>query len=440
MASTRWAVLSVVVLCGCVRHKYNIELTPQGSDLERRLTAELSGTDEEIVAESKRLARAFNSPPPEQAARHTYRGNFATQMPQDVGGYGSFVTWKTSLGSVAGYIERFRGTNDPAGELKRRQLAADRLTELLISWLERELKNDSQWPTLRRFLEEEFRHDLYNVSVFAWTIDLHNGSGEIPEPMLRAVHFLVERGYFQYDEIPTIIRAFQDLEQDRAERVLVKLRQFILKRSNAELPPPKLDFLASIETLKGSLRMVLGATPEFAELQRQWKERQTGDPSADGPDSLQVAGDLMVRLVLPAGGLNLGGDRLSLKLNTDRPAIHTNGQWSAEAGGIRWETKALPAGGMSPALAYAVWDEPNVAVQKKYFGRTVLRGESLAEYCLWYYGLTDEERTEWESFLENRRPGDGLEMELREFRLSGSAHRLPGTVIDAIVSGLAPPS
>jgi len=100
------------------------------------------------------LSEEYHVAPPAPAKSHIFRGRFSSRMPNDVGGHGSFTRWDTPLGSTAVYVERFRGTDDAAGELNCRQAAADSLVDLLIGWLEGEFKNDPEWPAILKFLEE----------------------------------------------------------------------------------------------------------------------------------------------------------------------------------------------------------------------------------------------------------------------------------------------
>jgi hypothetical protein len=123
------------VFSGCIENEYDVKLTPVGDSLERVLTVEHSRaavSDDDV----KHLSEEYHVRPPASARSHVFRGRFSGRMPNDVGGHGSFARWDTPLGSAAVYIERFRGKDDAAGELIRRQAAADSLVGLLIGWLE----------------------------------------------------------------------------------------------------------------------------------------------------------------------------------------------------------------------------------------------------------------------------------------------------------------
>jgi len=438
-----WLAVLGATLAGCVQNEYDIELTPAGKFLERNVTIRRHGP-EGSADELQRLGKEYNVPPPAPAKMHAFQGRFAGRTPDDVGGFGTFTRWDTALGSVVVYVERFRGNIDAAGELKRRQAAADRTVELLLGWLERELKKEPQWPALQKFLDEEFRRDLFNLSITAWTLGLTDRSDEIAEPIVRAAQYLVERGYMTPDEIPAIRRAFDDTKREDYERLLTWLRKLIVARMGDERAPPlTFQFLASPERLMGSLRAFLETTEEYSRLEQAWQVKLNTDPAALRPDAINVAGELLGRLF--AGAIQLGGDQLSLALKTGRPPILTNGRWSSESGKVQWpEKRLLPGEELPPILTYAAWDEPNETLQKTHFGKIVLQGKALVDYCTWYHGLTDAEQQEWDLFLDKLRPGPTLAMELDDFRFNnepveGDKNRgLARPAVEAIQRELTP--
>lgn len=409
---------AVLILGGCDHNEYDIELTPAGDGLERKLmvTTQSSADPPHPVPddETARVAKEYSVEPPAPAKTQNFRGRFTGRMPNDVGGFGRFARWETSFGSAALYAERFRGNDDAAGELKRRQIAADRLVDLFIGWLAGEMKNEACWPALRRFIHEEFRRDLNNLGIHAWTIGLSPRTNELPEPVLRAAHCLVERGYFAYEEIPTIRRMLDGTSAENDKRLLAWFKQMILARLPADAPPPSLELLETPERLSRSLDAYLESTEEYAQLWHDWKLKVGTEPNASKPEAVEVARNLAAQLF--AGALQLGGDQISVALKTGRPALYSNGQWSPESEKMQWAKQPLPVAEMPSAFIYAVWDEPNEVAQKARFGAVALRGKNLYEYCTWYHGLTAAERTEWDKFVQGLRPGPDLVAKLREFR------------------------
>ncbi len=105
-------------------------------------------------------------------------------------------------------------------------------------------------------------------------------------------------------------------------------------------------------------------------------------------------------------------------------------------------TRTLPSAEQPPVVAYAAWDTPNVAVQEACFGKVVLKGQPLATYCVWYHGLTDAERQEWDEFLTRLPQGEEMEAAIQAFRFRGEpldrpeGHQIAAPAAGAIVAGL----
>src|SRR5581483_6020967 len=99
---------------------------------------------------------------PTATGRHTFRSRFGPEMPDDVGGSGSYRQTASSMGIASVYVEHFRGSDDVEAHIDDRRQAADALTNLLIGWFQRELGRDPNFARIRRFLDRDFRHDLRN--------------------------------------------------------------------------------------------------------------------------------------------------------------------------------------------------------------------------------------------------------------------------------------
>ena len=144
MKTAHWLAIFAMGIGGCTRNEYELTLSPAGNSLERALkvkhvTSQGSYDPAAFDEEMRQIAEGYHADAPDSATAHVFRGSFAGRMPKDVGGYGTFTRWDTSLGSAAAYVERFRGDDDVAGELDRRRAASDRLVDLLVAWLEREI-------------------------------------------------------------------------------------------------------------------------------------------------------------------------------------------------------------------------------------------------------------------------------------------------------------
>ena len=213
-------------------------------------------------------------------------------MPDDVGGYGTFTQWDSPLGSVSIYVERFRGNDDLSAVLKRREATADRIVELVVAWLAKELKGEPQWPALQRFLQEEdLRRDLHNLTIYALSMGLAHKAEKTDEsvdPYVRILQYLVEHGYLKPDDIPEIGRAIADCERGECERLDGVDRWIHLRpRGGDALRLPQ--NLATPEGLAKSPTAFLETTDEYAALEQKWRQdlkrgiptprSQTGSPS-----------------------------------------------------------------------------------------------------------------------------------------------------------------
>lgn len=441
----RVLALVAVTLAGCTRNVYDVELAPAGSSLERKLTVKQQNIPESdppnaFENEMRRIAEAYGVAAPTPGKSHVFRGRFTGRMPNDVGGYGTFTRWDTPLGAAAVYIERFRGNDDMVDVMQSRKAVADRVADLLVAWLGAELKAEPEWPALRRFLDENLRRDLQNLSILAWSSDLAGSSEPSAERYIRMLQYIVERGYLEPREIPAINRAFADCLRGENERLTTWFAQLIAARAGGgawRMP----ERLATPDAVVKSLTIFLETTVEYARLHDEWEQKIKMDPDAMKPDGMAVAGQLVLNLLLGGGNVQLGGDWLDVALKTGRPAVFTNGRWSVDQEKIRWPQQVLGREGFPPIM-YAVWDEPDEACQKSHFGAVVLRGQSLLGFCIWYRGLTVAERKEWDAMIDRLVPESNHEKILSDFRFSrepasrNQKQDLEQTGVEEILAGL----
>lgn len=173
-------LIGMVAVAGCQVRKYELEMTPREGQLERKLTVFEQRKDGakwvDVAVEDGELARIAAQygvdVPKSGGPRHSFSQKFAGRLPDDVGGYGTYTRWSTSLGTATAYVERVRGDDDIAGDLDQRRAAVQRLVALLIGGLEKELAGTPEWPKLRGFLDGEFRRDLVNLSIYIKSLEL----------------------------------------------------------------------------------------------------------------------------------------------------------------------------------------------------------------------------------------------------------------------------
>ena len=422
--------LSLCCVAGCQDHnRYELELRPEGAELIRTLTVwrvpENRGRDRFPPGELKKIAALYPPEIPAPTGRHMFRGRFGPELPDDVGGSGSYHHTATSLGVAVIYVERFRGSDDVEMHIDDRRQAADALTDLLIGWLQREIGRDPNFGRVRRFLDRDFRHDLRNLSHY-WAMVRTSSEKQAPlreEYWVRAAMYLVERGYFRLEEAPAAIRVEETNDAEQQVRFVIDLMARKIAPEDQASISRSLRFLVDTSRATDSLDVYLRSTPQFRAREQEWRKAQRSNPSAPPPDPKDIVLELVARLFF---GLDLisQNDELRVALNVPLAPFATNGTYLSASNQIVW-TSSLGRGGELPVLTYAAWSVPDVQFQETHFGDIVLTGRDLANYVAWYTGLESGERDEWNQFLSQLRPGAGLSEAVRGFSFSPPAKQRP---------------
>ncbi|HUT62308.1 MAG TPA: hypothetical protein VNA25_31095 [Phycisphaerae bacterium] len=432
-------VMAAAFLVSCEKFKYEIEMAVQGEMLARQLCVSRSVTDkegdkpetvpDEVVG---RLAKLYEKHKPnEDGTRHTFRGRFKGRTPDDVGGAGFFTNLKTSMGSTVMYIERFRGSDDLLKQVNTRSQAVDKAMDLMIGWLETELGKTSDFDKLRKFLDKDLRYDLKNLSLYLWVLhsdasrEVNAGKEENTtkaqaEIAARAIQYLLERDYVKAQDVPLVYRVQQTEASAQVKALVALLGRIIAAKAGAATPATleKISSLAADGDAAGaSLVKYLSQTDEYKQRVKQWEQRPNSDPNEAKPAPMSMLSDYATQAV----GIELMAteDDLQIKLACPSNPLQTNGKYDELAKVLSWSRQIQQASQhpRMPVLCYAVWAKPDEDSQKKHFGRTVLRGEELLEYCLWHDSLDAKEAAKWDRFVASLAPGPKLEEKLDAFKL-----------------------
>ena len=86
-------------------------------------------------------------------------------------------------------------------------------------------------------------------------------------------------------------------------------------------------------------------------------------------------------------------------------------------------------------MCYAIIGQPNDAFQEEHFGRAIVMDERLVRYALWYKGLTNEQKGEWDSFLAALDPQEEIQSRVESFRFKSDPVPSPDT--DGVVTLLS---
>lgn len=413
--------------CGCVEYnRYEIELVPTSGGIERTLSCWRLPERKEGPAfpatELERISALYaERQTPPNARRHRFRGVFGREMPTDIGGAGTYAKFETSLGFAAVFVERFRGDLDLDAALYDRRRRTDRAVDLIVGWFEQQLSASPHWPQVQRFLHQEFRQDLRNFSIHLW---LAEQQPPLAEPLLkelpfRAAMYLKERGYLELDDLLLLARP----DRQQAVHRLAWIKRVLARKCGLadEAARTALAFLDDPARVERSWNDYLRTTPEYRRLLKR-EQAASRDPNTTPPEPSQVLNELLLD---PAFALLFfHPDELHVSLATGVPPLHTNGQWDPQQQRVAWSLN-LPRARSLPLLLYATWAQPNEQEQVKHFGRVILSGDRLMDYAVWYSGLTEAERSEWDAFLASLHPGHDLPARIETFRFSHEPERVP---------------
>lgn len=437
------SVLIVIVLaaslCGCDYLIYELQLTPRDDGLERVLTAWQVGQGKSHVQEQPDgnkqvhqspvvelhddeldiLTKAFNGQKPtsvvkDDTRRYTFKGNFRDTMPNDIGGAGSYVHLTSELGDTWVYFERFRGNNDPAGVLERSSKAVDRLIELTIGWLNTVVGDDAEFIALRHFLKTEFARDMKNMNLYLWlnsggqAVTILGASDELQAGRFAlALHYLVERGYASARDLLRLLEYCDNMKSERELKLWRKIVTAVLSKANISprfrervfaLFSDKRSFAATSATFDGYLLK----TPEYEAILTKWKNIEDKSEDCEPPETDKIMANLFEQALLVDFRAVDDQDRYQVTLHTGVEPLMTDGKWDEKAGVVRWEGKmnGRHDSTVSPSsTCRAVWCKPKEGHQKKLFGKVVLDGQELLDYCMWLSTLNDAGKLKWKAAL-----------------------------------------
>src|SRR5882724_10011019 len=440
------AIVALLVT-GCPQNKYTVELKPRGKVMERKLVFyRADGTDTNGVPKyedfpTNDLATITGAYPPgavtNEGKQYVAKGEYGEAMPTDIGGAGSYTNQDTSLGSAGFYVERFRGNDDLVGMMEERFKAADQLTDLLLGWSKAELGGEASYPELRRFLDVDFRHDLKNLDFYAfaiWQTDATRGQDmttdeagkalekSASETVARIGQYLAERGYLKIGDLASFSMGWDANVMSRFSQRLVARKMGV---GEAEPLPKCLEFLADSTAAGESFDKYLVTTEIYRAKLREWEEKRKLNPQEKTPQPGDVADDLISKIFLSNYASVGAGGHLLVKLSLASPPVHSNGRWDETNKLVVWESdlqQKEDAVGL-PTVCYASWADSDEKFQEEHFGRVILGGDELIQYCLWRGRLEERRGAEWDAMLAGLQRGVGWKEKLEAFHFSDE--RLP---------------
>lgn len=403
-------VVLLLVTSGCFeiqKYKYSIEMKPSGRRIERRLAYPRNLTEDEKAAIAKLYEKKIDP--------NILCGTFDSNLPNDVGGSGFYFTVETEMGHTTSYSERFRGQPNLNDTLEKIQTIADRSVDFLIGWLEHEIGDDPNFANLKAFCDKNVRHDIKNMAIYFWLSGISSDSRVVSDSELvaRMKHYVAERGYFD----PKQIHLFAANYEGDNKQLLRLLRQLVADKMgySPEIADRRLGFLSDTKRAEESGKRYIRTTDFFA---KAWeaKKLEENNPNAAPPD-VDVGEFVLHDIDLEIDFFSFSDNEVEVKLACTNEPYDTNGRWDKRAGQVVWVSR-IAGEERLPTFFYASWSEPDKKFQQEHFGRVVLSGEALTEYCTWRDSLDHAKGKEWDSFVLSLKPGGDLQTRLNEFRFS----------------------
>jgi len=436
-------VVMAFVVTGCPHNDYTVQLQPRGNVIERTLVFYRAdgantnnGTPNYQAFDTNELAAITARYPANgltnDAGRHVARGEFTTKLPDDVGGSGVYTNLANSLGAAGFYVERFRGNDDLAGMTERRFKAADQLTDLIAGWSQAELGRDPRYDQLHQFLNVDLRHDLKNFSSYWWegTLVSNYKTNASEEFAVRFGLYLYERGYFTLAEMPGLVgdASFADVSGSDPKPLLRRIQRLVARKMGdpgSEPVPASLAFLADETLMEKSFTNYLSGTDAYRARLKQWEEDKKLNPDSKLPEPSDEVWNQVESLL----GIDLFGqtpDHLAVRLSLPSPPVHGNGRWDETLKQVVWDTDLEGRTNAThlPFSCYASWALPDEGFQTAHFGKVVLTGDDLTEYCLWRSSQDSQRGGEWDDFIAGLKPGNDLVQRLDAFRFSGEPQQV----------------
>lgn len=337
----------------------------------------------------------------------TVYGNFTNRM----NGAGSFNSFQTSLGTAYFYSENFLGTRDFVQELEKFNKTIDIGIYFLNKWLQQTLGNTPQYDQLQKFLNTGFKKDVKNVFFIMWNYynQKLNVSGDdekfdmiigTEESFAQVItQYAIEKEYILPEkDYPLLFKTAEGCSSS------VIMEGAIMESSGTQLLARenlKRRFDYSQEQIDpvfdpNGLESCIESDPLFLQFQEEQRfQRQDPNYVATVEDFLYSL--IGIDLIFPAT------DQIKIEFSTGAEPFNTNGVWDTNSGIISWSTETIERDNVPklPRIAYANWVNPDIKFQEEHFGKVLINGLDLGEYCLWYAALEQKDRIEWDEFLIN---------------------------------------
>ena len=418
-------VAATTILVGCKTRQVKVEMRTGVDGAIRVFETNFADSDE-----IKRLSKAYENDPMRrnEGKGVRFEGTFKEgDLPSEVGNRNGLASLPSQFGTAWYYYEQFGDHGNDWEVLKRRMNAGDLWLRLAARYFELRMPDEETREEWREFAYGRLIPDAlsgylrYTAGQFVTTgqrvsakVRLPNDRG--PRTMdenfqvsvfTPLIAFAAERGWVSDEEAQMIGLLGVDGwvsagERDWSRRTIFEpimrrsVQRFVpgtdpgeIKRNNEKLTWIGLSFLWWVNTSSDAVEVLLAS-----------------DAISDADKKRLRNGDRMISIPGPFGFSITGGPRpmiSELELETGEQPFLTNGDWDESFGKVSFRTKIYPEEGrrrLASPVFYAAWSIPNVEIQEVVFGEIALRGQALAEYCLWEKTLGDFHRELWGEAME----------------------------------------
>lgn len=404
-----WLLAGIsLALVGCGRTVYEIEMTPVENGLERRVTVFVETEDGSVKRASYddlgRLDRVYALRESGRAEiKQSFSGTFGDELPDDVGNFGRFVHYPSTLGTLYTYTERFGQGIDPVTALATSQEAAEHLGKIAADLMRVQMKAKGWTEGPNRFLNESLSHDAKNLSL-VWNMNAGIRSGD-PEEVLQAgitaLHYLIEYGYMDM-RVLSLVLVSDDLEtEDSTDRFVSSFFMSCANKLEADGVWLRIGSTSELEhaweMYTSEPRNAIEAADQFLD---EVSEFAAGELESSTPE------DILVSLVLTAFPFSFdlfgSNPRATIRMASSAEPLITNGKWDSETSQVLWtmylEEDSHPSA-LRWQMAFSIWVEPDRATQNRLFGGVVLNEQALAHFCRLESEMGPDDQAAWKSFI-----------------------------------------
>lgn len=424
------AMLAMVL--GCDHDEYTIQMTPRGGEMDRLLVVahvhNPSEKGKDIVLPSQqeidRLSKLYFTSKigPNSVV---FSGAFKERLPADLGSrWGWYTEFAGTVGSLRVYMESIRGDDDLAGGIEKNFKGIDRYVDVLIGFAKSEFGKDPAYGRMDVFLDREFRKDVKNLQMLAWLACVQDSAIQdgqnrnqaiLMETAARAVEYLLDRGYFKPKNAPILVKAFMGGSNEQITAAKIFWRGLVVDK--LALPEgPMRNWLLSMpdhtEEAQKSFEKYVSQLPDYRKAVEQTrKENKDLTPEQWLNSGFNMLGSFLHLLATD--------DSISIVLACDSQPIAANGRWDPVKKQVTWSLTVENS--PMPLQCFAVWAQADEKFQTRHFGKVVLAGYELVEFCLWREILSPLQKKELDEFLSRQAPGKQLVAQLEAFRFSEAA-------------------